>query len=71
MTMPTPEEERARIAGVYSAMSDEELGEIAESGDELSVAAQEAFQAEVAKRGLKIEISPRPAAKTFSNSTKP
>ena len=42
--MPTPEQERARIAGVYSAMSDEELGEIADSGDELSAVAQEALQ---------------------------
>jgi hypothetical protein len=58
MTMPTPEEERVRVAGVYSAMSDEELGQIAESGDELSVAAQEAFRAEVARRGLKMEIAP-------------
>ena len=58
MTMPTPEEERVRIAGVYSAMSDEELGQIAESGDELSDAAQEAFRAEVARRGLKMEIAP-------------
>jgi len=56
--MPTPEEERVRIAGVYSAMSDEELGQIAESGDELSAAAQEAFRAEVARRGLKMEIAP-------------
>jgi hypothetical protein len=54
--MPLPEHER--IAGVYSAMSDEELGQIAESGDELSPAAQEALQAEAAKRGLKIEIAP-------------
>ena len=58
MTMTTPEQERLRIAGVYSAMSDEELGQIAESGDELSAAAQEAFQAEVARRGLKMEIAP-------------
>ena len=56
--MPTPEEERVRIAGVYSAMSDEELAQIAESGDELSTAAQQAFQAEVARRGLKMEIAP-------------
>jgi len=56
--MLTPEEERVRIAGVYSAMSDEELGQIAESGDELSAAAQEAFRAEVARRGLKMEIAP-------------
>jgi len=46
------------MAGVYSAMSDEELGQIAASGDELSDAAREAFQAEVAKRGLKIETAP-------------
>ena len=46
------------MSGVYSGMSDEELGQIAESGDELSIAAQEAFQAEVTKRGLKIEIVP-------------
>jgi hypothetical protein len=39
MTIPTPEQERLRIASVYSAMSDEELGQIAESGDELSAAA--------------------------------
>jgi hypothetical protein len=69
MTMPTPEEERIRIAGVYSAMSDEELGQIAESGDELSDAAREALQAEVARRGLNIEIL-HLAAKTFLSSTK-
>jgi phage FluMu protein Com len=57
MTM-TPDDERMRIAGVYSAMSNEELGQIAESGDELSAAAQEALQAEAAKRGLKMEIAP-------------
>src|ERR1700676_4283265 len=56
--MPTPEEERARVVGVYSAMSDEELGQIAESGDEFSAIAQEAFQAEVARRGLNIAIAP-------------
>ncbi len=58
MTTPTPEEERARVAGVYSALSDEELGQIAESGDELSAVAQTALLAEAAKRGLKMEISP-------------
>jgi hypothetical protein len=58
MTMSTPEQERVRIAGVYSAMSAEELGQIAESGDALSAAAQQAFQAEVARRGLKITIAP-------------
>ena len=56
--MLPPEEERERIASVYSAMSDEELRQIAESGDELSDSAQEALRAEVAKRGLKMEIAP-------------
>ena len=46
------------MTGVYSAMSDGELGQIAVSGDELSDAAREALQAEVAKRGLKMEIAP-------------
>src|SRR5271154_5139548 len=58
MTMPTPERERVRIAGVYSAMSDEELGQIAASGDELSEDARQTLGAEAAKRGLKMEIAP-------------
>ncbi len=56
--MTTPEQEHLRVAGVYSAMSDEELGQIAASGDELSDVAREAFHAEVARRGIKIEIAP-------------
>ena len=63
--MPKPEQERVRIAAVYSAMSDEELGQIAESGDELSAAAQEAFQAEVAKRGLDLAIASPPGEDVF------
>jgi len=50
--MIRPEQERARLAGVYSAMSDEELRKVATSGDELTLIAQEALQAEVARRGL-------------------
>jgi hypothetical protein len=57
MTEPTPEQERVRIAGVYSAMSDEELGQIAVSGDELSVSAQEALLAEAERRGLQMKIA--------------
>jgi Putative prokaryotic signal transducing protein len=56
--MTTPEQERVRIAGVYSAMSDEELSTIAQSGDEFSAAAHEALLAEAAKRGLQITIAP-------------
>jgi hypothetical protein len=56
-TMPTPEQEPDRLARVYSAMTDEELSQIAASGDEFSAAAQDALQAEVAKRGLKLEVA--------------
>jgi hypothetical protein len=56
--MTPPEEERLRIAGVYSAMSDEELSQIADSGDELSVAAHEALVAEAARRSLQLAIAP-------------
>jgi len=56
--MPPPEHERQRMGGVYAAMSDEELGGIAESGDELSTAALEAFQVEAARRGLTIPVIP-------------
>jgi len=56
--MNTPEQERVRIAGVYSALSDEELAQIADSGDELSNAAHEALQAEAERRGLKLAIAP-------------
>lgn len=65
MTMPTPEQERLRIAGVYSAMSDEELGQIADSEDELSAIAHAAFQAEVTRRGLKMEIAPHRGKDVF------
>jgi Putative prokaryotic signal transducing protein len=58
--MTTPEQERARLAGVYSAMSDEALGQIARSADELSDAAREALQAETARRGLALAAVPPP-----------
>jgi hypothetical protein len=58
--MGIPDAEHGRIAAVYSAMSDEELAAIAESGDELSAVAQEAFLSEAARRGLKLEIAPPP-----------
>jgi hypothetical protein len=56
--MTTPEQERTRPAGVYSAMSDEELSQVAASGDALSDTAQQALQAEAARRGLKLAIAP-------------
>jgi Putative prokaryotic signal transducing protein len=56
--MPSPDEERVRLAAVYSAMSDEELEQIAASGDELSDDAQKAFLAEASKRGLTLKVAP-------------
>jgi hypothetical protein len=50
--MTLPEQERDRIAGVYSGMSDEELRKIALSGDELTSIAQEVLAAEIARRSL-------------------
>jgi hypothetical protein len=56
--MPTAEQER--IAGVYSGMSDEELRQIAQSGDELSEIAADTLKAEIARRGLEIVVLPPP-----------
>ena len=50
--MTTPQQERARLAGVYSAMSDEELRKIALSDDELTSIAHEVLGVEAARRGL-------------------
>src|SRR5450631_2137655 len=65
MTMPTPEQERDRIANLYAAMSDEELVLIAESGDELSAAAHEALRVEATKRSLSLTIAPPPGEDVY------
>jgi len=54
------EQERQRLAAVYSTKSDEELGQIAASGDELSIPGEEALRAEIARRGLQITIAAPP-----------
>lgn len=59
-----PEVERARVAKVYSAMSDEELCQLAESGD-LSDAAQEALHVELEKRGISAEVNHSDAEDVF------
>ncbi len=61
MATPDYEAERARLAAVYAAMDDEELENIAQSGDELSVAAQDALLGEASKRGIELTIAPAPA----------
>ena len=56
-----PDEERARLTSLYSSLSDEELERIADSGDELTAAADQALHAEIVRRGLMIAITPAPA----------
>jgi hypothetical protein len=58
--MTTPEQERARLAEVYSGMSDGELEKLAATGSELSEAAHDALESEIARRGLSIIIAPPP-----------
>jgi len=54
----SPDKERARLASLYASLSDEELEQIASSGDELSEAAYGELNAEIARRGLAIAIVP-------------
>lgn len=63
--MATPEQERERIAGVYSGMSDEELANIATQGFELGEIARQALQAEIARRGLEIAITSSPGIDVY------
>jgi hypothetical protein len=58
--MTTPDQERNRIAGVYSRMEAEELEATARSAFELSDPAQEALRAEIARRGLSIALASPP-----------
>lgn len=58
--MDTPEQERLRLAGVYSGLSDSELEQLAAKGFELSEAARQALEGEIARRGLNLSISPLP-----------
>lgn len=63
--MTTPEQERERIVGVYSGMSDAELEKIAKSGDELSDIALQALESEIARRGLIVAIAPLPGVDVY------
>jgi len=48
--------EADRLAKLYAAMSDGELEKVASEGDELTADARDALRAEIAKRGLPIEL---------------
>ncbi len=56
--MTSRENEHDRIAGVYAGMSDDELRQVAQSGDELSEIAAAALKAEAARRGLDLSVTP-------------
>jgi hypothetical protein len=55
--MTSPEQERERIARVYSGLNDEELAGIASQGFDLSEIAQQVLHAEIERRGLAIAIA--------------
>ena len=61
MTMIDPEEERRRLAEVYSSQSDGELERVAGQGSELTDLALEALRAELTKRGLYVGQLEEPA----------
>jgi hypothetical protein len=63
--MNNPERERERLADLYASMSDEELEKIAAAGYELSDAAHQSLEAEIAHRGAKIAIAPDPGFDTY------
>lgn len=63
--MPTPEQDRAHIAGVYSGMSDSELEKVAATGYELSNEARAALEAEIARRGLGLAIAAYPVVDVY------
>jgi Putative prokaryotic signal transducing protein len=58
--MTTPEQERFRLAEVYSGKSDGELEELAATGFELSEEAHQALESEITRRGLSVAIAPPP-----------
>jgi len=57
LAMTTPEQDRERIAGVYSGMSDEELEKVAAAAYELSDIARQTLEAEISRRGRSIAIA--------------
>lgn len=63
--MTMPEQERERIAGVYSGMSDAELEKVGAAGYELSDLAHQALEAEIARRGLHIVIAASPGIDVY------
>jgi len=66
--MPNPEQERERIAGVYSGMSDGELEKVAATGYDLSEVARQALEAEISSRNLDLKIAALLAKATLDSA---
>ena len=62
MTQIDPEQERARLAEIYSRQTDEELEALAQQGEGLTDVALQALRAELATRGLTQDIAEEPDA---------
>jgi hypothetical protein len=60
MTTVDPEQERKRLAEFYATQADGELERVAGQAYELSASATEALSAELAKRGLSVELAGPP-----------
>lgn len=63
--MTAPEQDRERIARVYSRLNDEELAGIAGQGFDLSELAQQILRAEIERRGLAIAIASPPGVDVY------
>ena len=59
--MPTPENERQRLAKLYAEKTDEELEELADSADSLTDTAKGALKDELSRRKLNVALK-EPAA---------
>ena len=75
MAMIDPEQERRRLAEFYSGQMDGELEEVAGQAHELTDLARGELRAELAKRGLRVELvaqtSAAPAAPNLTGDPPP
>src|SRR4030081_3170408 len=63
--MTMPEQERERVAAVYSGMSDAELEKVAAAGDELSDVARQTLEPEISHRGLGVVVAASPGVDVY------
>lgn len=66
--MATDESESRRIARVYSGMSVEELGQLAQTAFDLSDEAHRALEAEIKRRGLNLTLAPDPGINVYEEN---